>query len=176
MDTYEGSLIVRTAMQLAPMLFVRPGELRHTEWSEINLDTAEWRIAANKMKMRSPHIVPLAKQALSQLQDLYPLTGKGRYVFSSFRGGSRPMPENTVNAALQTLGYRKEEITGHGFRRMASTLLNEQGWNRDAIERQLAHRERNSIRAAYNYAEYLPERRRMMQHWADYLEQLKLNH
>lgn len=171
MDGYEGSVIVRAALQLAPLFFVRPGELRQAEWSEIDFDTAEWRITAEKMKMRSPHIVPLARQALVILKDLQPLTGHGRYLFSSLRGASRPMSENTVNAA----GYSKEQITGHGFRSMASTLLNEQGWNRDAIERQLAHSEHNSIRAAYNYAEYLPERRKMMQHWADFLDQLKQN-
>ena len=172
-ETYQGSFITMCALRLAPLTFVRPGELRHAEWEEINLDTSEWRIPAAKMKMRQQHIVPLAKQAVCILRDLHPLTGSGRYLFHSVRTAARPMSENTVNGALRRLGYSKEEMTGHGFRSMASTLLNEMGWNRDAIERQLAHAERNSIRAAYNFAEFLPERRKMMQGWADYLEGLK---
>ncbi len=157
-------------MQLAPLTFVRAGELRKAEWSEFNFETAEWRIAAHKMKMRTVHIVPLPVQAIAILREIQALTGDGKYVFPSLRSLNRPMSENTVLAALRRLGYAKEEMTGHGFRSMASTLLNEQGWNRDAIERQLSHAERDSIRAAYNYAEYLPERRKMMQHWADYLD------
>jgi integrase len=172
-ETYQGSFITMCALRLAPLTFVRPGELRHAEWEEINLDTAEWRIPGAKMKMRQQHIVPLAKQAVRILQDLHPLTGSGRYLFPSVRTAARPMSENTVNGALRRLGYSKEEMTGHGFRSMASTLLNEMGWNRDAIERQLAHAERNSIRAAYNFAEFLPERRKMMQGWADYLDRLR---
>jgi len=125
------------------------------------------------MKMKEQHIVPLSRQALAVLEDLRPHTGGGRYLFPSERTGERPMSENTVNAGLRRLGYSKEELTGHGFRSMASTLLNEQGWNRDAIERQLAHAERNGVRAAYNYAEFMPERRRMMQAWADYLDTLR---
>jgi len=127
------------------------------------------------MKMREQHIVPLSAQAISILRELQPLTGSGRYVFPGARTDSRPMSENTVNAALRRLGYSNDQMTGHGFRSMASTLLNEQGWNRDAIERQLAHAERDSIRAAYNYAEHLPERRKMMQHWADYLDDISAN-
>ena len=172
-DGYKGHFISMCAMKLAPMVFVRPGELRHAEWSEIDLDKSEWRIPAEKMKMRVQHIVPLSKQAKGILEEIQPLTGKNRYVFPSVRTNSRPMSENTVNAALRRLGYSKEEMTGHGFRSMASTLLNEQGWHRDAIERQLAHAERDSVRAAYNYAEHLPERKKMMQAWADYLEGLK---
>jgi len=172
-ETYQGSFVTMSALRLAPMLFVRPGELRHAEWSEIDLDKAEWRIPAAKMKMREQHIVPLSRQAVAILRELHPLTGAGRYVFPSVRTSARPMSENTVNAALRRLGYTKDEMTGHGFRSMASTLLNEMGWNRDAIERQLAHAERNSIRAAYNFAEFLPERRRMMQAWADHLDALK---
>lgn len=172
-ETYQGSFITMCALRLAPLTFVRPGELRHAEWEEINMDTAEWRIPGAKMKMRQQHIVPLAKQAVRILQDLHPLTGSGRYLFPSIRTATRPMSENTVNGALRRLGYAKDEMTGHGFRSMASTLLNEQGWNRDAIERQLAHAERNSIRAAYNFAEFLPERRKMMQGWADYLDKLR---
>ena len=169
---YQGSFVTACALKLAPLVFLRPGELRHAEWSEINLDNAEWRISAAKMKMRAPHIVPLSRQAIEVLQEIRPLTGHRRYVFPSVRTSDRPMSENTVLGALRRLGYEKEEMTGHGFRSMASTLLNENGWNPDAIERQLAHSERNSIRAAYNYAEFLPERRKMMQWWADYLDSL----
>jgi integrase len=139
---------------------------------EFNFETNEWRIPAEKMKMRATHIVPLSTRAIAILQELRTLTGNGPYVFPSIRSLRRPMSNNTVLGALRRLGYDKDEMTGHGFRSMASTLLNEQGWNRDAIERQLAHAERNNIRAAYNYAEYLPERRKMMQHWADYLDSL----
>lgn len=173
LEGYQGSFVTRCALQLAPLLFVRPGELRHAEWSEIELEKAEWRIPGEKMKMRAVHIVPLCVQAVKILRDLQALTGNGKYVFPGVRTASRPMSENTVNSALRRLGYAKEELTGHGFRSMASTLLNEHGWNRDAIERQLAHAERDSVRAAYNYAEHLVERRKMMQEWADYLEGLK---
>lgn len=172
-DGYEGSLVTRCALQLASLTFVRPGELRHAEWSEIDLDKAEWRIPPEKMKMRTLHIVPLSTQALAVLKEIKPLTGRGKYVFPGIRTNRRPMSENTVNAALRRLGYTKEEMTGHGFRSMASTILNEQGWHRDAIERQLAHAERNSVRAAYNYAEHMPERIKMMQRWAEYLDKLK---
>lgn len=169
-NDYQGSFVTKCALRLAPLLFVRPGELRHAEWSEFNFETAEWRIPAEKMKRRITHIVPLSRQAIDILNELKPLTGHGKYVFPSERSTKRAMSENTVNAGLRRLGYTKEEATGHGFRSTASTLLNEQGWNPDAIERQLAHAERNNIRAAYNYAEHLPERRKMMQHWADYLD------
>ncbi len=171
-NDYEGFFVTKCALQLAPLFFVRPGELRHAEWTEIDFEKAEWHIPAHKMKMRTKHIVPLSTQAIKILKDLYPLTGTGKYVFPSVRTQQRPMSENTVLGALRRLGYTKDEMTGHGFRSMASTLLNEQGWNRDAIERQLAHSERNSVRAAYNYAEHLPERRKMMQAWADYLDEL----
>jgi len=170
---YNGSLPTRSAMQLAPLVFVRPGELRHAEWSEFDLEAGEWRIPAAKMKMRVVHIVPLSVQARMIIQELQPLTGAGRYLFPSNRGRGRPMSENTVNAALRRLGYTNDQMTGHGFRSMASTLLNEQGYHRDAIERQLAHGERDKVRGAYNYAEHLPERRRMMQAWADYLDGLR---
>lgn len=172
-DDYRGSIVTRCALQFAPLVFVRPGELRQAEWSEFNLETVEWRIPAEKMKAGVLHIVPLSKQALDVLQEIHPLTGHERYVFPSPRTGSRPMSSNGILSALRRMGYAKEEMSGHGFRSMASTLLNEQGWNRDAIERQLAHGERNSVRGAYNYAEYLPERRKMMQAWADYLEGIK---
>ncbi|MCG7870244.1 MAG: integrase arm-type DNA-binding domain-containing protein [Candidatus Thiodiazotropha taylori] len=173
-DGYEGHFITKCALQLAPLVFVRPGELRHAEWSEIDEKAKEWRIPAEKMKMRETHIVPLSEQALAILEELKPLTGRGKYLFPGIRSSARPMSENTVNGALRRLGYTKEEMTGHGFRSIASTHLNEMGfWNRDAIERQLAHAERNNIRAAYNYAEHLPERKKMMQAWSDYLMQLK---
>ena len=172
-DDYRGSIVTRCALQLAPLFFVRPGELRQAEWSEFNLETAEWRIPAEKMKAGVLHIVPLSKQALSVLREIQPLTGNGRYVFPSPRTEKRPMSSNAILSALRRMGYAKDEMSGHGFRSMASTLLNEQGWNRDAIERQLAHAERNSVRAAYNYAEFMPERKKMMQAWADYLEEIK---
>ena len=172
-DDYRGSIVTRCALQLAPLVFVRPGELRHAEWSEFNLETAEWRIPAEKMKAGVLHIVPLSRQALGVLREIHPLTGHGRYVFPSPRTDSRPMSSNAILSALRRMGYAKDEMSGHGFRSMASTLLNEQGWNRDAIERQLAHAERNSVRAAYNYAEFLPERKKMMQAWADYLDGIK---
>lgn len=171
-NDYKGFYITKCALQLAPLFFVRPGELRKAEWSEINYETAEWRIPAHKMKMREQHIVPLSTQAITILKSLQAYSGDCQYVFPGIRTKTRPMSENTVLGALRRLGYSSDEMTGHGFRSMASTLLNEQGWNRDAIERQLAHAERNNIRAAYNYAEYLPERREMMQSWADYLEKL----
>ena len=173
-EGYEGSLVTKSALRLAPLVFVRPGELRKAEWSEFNLDIAEWRIPAARMKMRAQHIVPLSSNAVAVLRELHALTGSGHYVFPGERSKKRPMSENTVNAALRRLGYSVEQMTGHGFRSMASTLLNEHGWHRDAIERQLAHAERDSVRAAYNYAEHLHERRKMMQHWADYLNALKV--
>jgi len=172
-DGYEGHLITRCALRLAPLVFVRPGELRHAEWQEINLELAEWKIPAEKMKTRSPHIIPLATQAVESLKEIEPLTSRSRYVFPSLRTAQRPMSNNTVLAALRRMGYAKDEMSGHGFRAMASTILHEQGWASDVIERQLAHAERNSIKAAYNHAQHLPERRKMMQAWADYLDTLK---
>lgn len=169
---YQGSAATKCALRLAALTFVRPGELRKAEWSEFDLDGAEWRIPAERMKMKAPHIVPLSSQVVAILRELQPITGSARYAFPGARSVKRPMSENTVNAALRRLGYAKEEMTGHGFRSMASTLLNERGWNRDAIERQLAHAERDEVRAAYNYAEHLPERKLMMQAWADYLDGL----
>jgi integrase len=170
---YEGSLVVRCALRLSPLVFVRPGELRAAEWSELDLAKAEWRIKPDRMKARVLHIIPLSRQAVQVFEEIQPLSGDTRFVFPSERTWTRPMSENTVNAGLRRLGYSKTDITAHGFRSMASTLLNEQGWNRDAIERQLAHGERDAVRAAYNYAEHLPERRRMMQTWADYLDGLR---
>lgn len=172
-DGYNGSTVTKCALKLAPLVFVRPGELRGARWPEFDLDNAEWRIPAERMKMRVQHIVPLSAQAVAALRELHVVTGNGDYVFPGVRSRKRPMSENTINAALRNLGYTKEQQTGHGFRSMASTLLNEQGWNRDAIERQLAHGERDPVRAAYNFAEHLPERRKMMQAWSDYLDSLK---
>lgn len=172
-DDYDGHIVTISALKLAPLVFVRPGELRHAEWSEVDLENATWKIPTEKMKMKSPHIVPLSRQAMEIFKTLKPITGNGRYVFPSLRSTVRPMSNNTVNAALRRLGYSKEEMTGHGFRGMASTLLHEQGWKSDVIERQLAHAERNSVKAAYNHAEHLPERTKMMQAWADYLDGLK---
>ena len=172
-DSYEGTSIAKSALMLAPLVFVRPGELRRAEWAEFDFDNCEWRIPAAKMKMKDPHIVPLSKQAVDVLREIQPLTGRGRYVFPSIRTNKRPMSENTVLAALRRMGFEKDEMTGHGFRAMASTVLHEQGWPSDVIERQLAHAERNRIKAAYNHAQHLPERRRMMQAWADYLNTLK---
>lgn len=172
-EVYSGNLIVQAALRLAPYVFVRPGELRRVEWTEVNLEAAEWRIPAEKMKMRIVHIVPLARQVVGILHDLAQYTAAGRYLFPSMRANSAPISDMTLLAGLRRLGYGKDEMTMHGFRSMASTLLNEQGYNRDWIERQLAHGERNSVRAAYNYAEYLPERRLMMQEWADYLDGLR---
>lgn len=171
-NSYSGSFITAIALKLSALLFVRPGELRQAEWSEIDFENNEWRIPAEKMKMRELHIVPLSKQSKALLEELQPLTGRSKYLFPSVRTNTRPMSNNTINAALRRLGYTKEQMTAHGFRSMASTILNEQGWNRDAIERQLAHSERDGVRAAYNYAQYLPERKKMMQSWADYLESL----
>ena len=172
-QNFEGTLVVKCALQITPYVFVRPGELRHAEWSEIDLEAAEWRIPAEKMKMRVVHIVPLANQVVDILKELQPLTGRGKYVFPSIRNVHRPMSENTVNASLRRIGYEKSEICAHGFRAMASTILHEQGWNSDIIERQLAHKEGNAIKGAYNHARHLPERVKLMQHWADYLDGLR---
>ncbi len=172
-DNYEGQYTVACALKMAPLVFVRPGELRGAAWDEFDFDNAEWRIPAERMKMKEQHIVPLATQTIALLQELHRHTGDGRLLFPGVRTPDRPISNNTINAALRRIGYAKEEMTGHGFRSMASTLLNEQGWNRDAIERQLAHAERSKVRAAYNFAEFLPERRKMMQAWADYLDELK---
>jgi integrase len=171
-NDYEGFFATQCALQLLPLLFVRPGELRKAEWSEFDLDAREWRIPAHKMKMKEQHIVPLSEQALAILRRLHEVTGRGKLVFPGVRHHDKPISENTLNAALRYIGYTKHEMTGHGFRSMASTLLNELGWNRDAIERQLAHSERDRVRAAYNYAEHLSERRSMMQSWANYLDGL----
>jgi integrase len=172
-EAYRGSPVTRCALKLAPLTFVRPGELRHAEWAEIDMEAAEWRLPAERMKMREKHIVPLSRQALDVLRELHPVTGAGRYVFPGGRTVARPMSENAVLAALRRMGYERGEMTGHGFRSMASTILHEQGWPSDVVERQLAHGERNKVKASYNFAQHLPERRRMMQAWSDYLEVLR---
>ena len=170
---YDGQRTTHAALRLAAYLFVRPGELRGAQWEEIDLDNAEWRIPAERMKMREQHIVPLSRQAVTIFQELQALTGDSRYVFPAIGPGARPISENTLGAALRRLGYSSEEMTAHGFRTLASTLLNEQGWHPDLIELQLAHKERNKVRAAYNRAQRLAERREMMQAWSDYLDSLK---
>ena len=172
-EGYSGGLVTKTALRLAPLVFARPGELRRAEWSEIDLNGAEWRIPAAKMKMGEEHVIPLSSQAIAVLRDIQPLTGRGRYVFPSERSPLRSMSENTVNAGLRRLGFDKDTMTGHGFRAMASTRLNELGFSPDVIERQLAHAPRNKVRAAYNRAQYLAERKKMMQAWADYLDGLR---
>jgi integrase len=172
-DGFTGAFTTRCALRLAPLVFVRPGELRHAEWSEFDFVKAEWRIPASKMKMKEQHIVPLSRKAIEILLEIQAVSGSGRYLFPGERTAERPMSENTINAALRRMGYTKDEMTGHGFRSMASTLLHENGYPHAVIERQLAHGERNKVSAAYNYAEYLPERRAMMQAWADYLDRLK---
>jgi len=164
--------LTQAALRFAPLVFVRPVELRSAEWKTLNLDQATWRIPAGRIKMREPHFVPHSTHAVAILRELGSYTDNGRYMFPSIRSCARPLSENIVNAARRRLGYTKVDMTGHGFRSMASTLLNEQGWHRDAIERRLAHAEPDSIRAVYNRAEHLPERIRMMQAWAGYLDEL----
>jgi integrase len=172
-DGYTGQACVAAALRLAPYVFLRPGELRQGEWAELDLDNALWRIPAGRMKMREPHLVPLSVQAVAILKDLRPVTGGGRLLFPSIRSRERPISNNTLNAALRRMGYTADEMVAHGFRSMAYTLLNEQGWRPDLIERQLAHAERNQVRATYNRAQWLDERRKMMQAWADYLDGLR---
>ena len=174
LDGYEGSLIVRCALRLAPMVFVRPGELRRAKWSDFDLEAAEWRF--NVTKTDTQHLVPLSRQAVEVLRELFPLTGNGHYVFPSGRTprGDRPMSENAVLAALRRMGIGKEEMSGHGFRAMARTLLDEVlGFRPDYIEHQLAHVVRDPLGRAYNRTAHLPQRRKMMQAWSDYLDQLK---
>jgi integrase len=171
-DTYQGTLTVRCALQLAPLVFVRPGELRAAEWKDIDLDGAEWRFTASKTQ--TAHIVPLSAQAVAILREVKPLTGEGRYVFPSARTGERPMSDNAVLAAMRRLGIAKDEMSGHGFRAMARTILDEVlGFRPDLIEHQLAHAVRDPNGRAYNRTAHLPERRKMMQAWADYLDKLK---
>jgi len=172
-DDYDGQPTTRAALKIAPYVFLRPGELRAAEWKEFDLEASEWRIPGERMKMGELHVVPLATQVVEVLRDIQPLTGDGRYVFPALHTSLRPISENTLNMALRRIGYGKDEMTSHGFRSTASTLLNEQGWHPDLIELQLAHAERNKVRAAYNRAQRLTERRKMMQAWADYLDSLR---
>ena len=167
--------MVKCALQLLPLIFLRPGELRQMEWAEVDLENAQWNLPADKMKMKQPHIVPLSKQAFAILEDLKPLTGSGKYVFPSLRTNSRPMSDNTINASLRRLGYdTRKEMTAHGFRAMARTILDEVLQVRpDFIEHQLAHAVRDPNGRAYNRTAHLAERRKMMQQWADYLDGLK---
>ena len=171
---YKGQPSTEYALKLLPLTFVRPGELRGAEWSEFDLDNAEWRIPAGRMKMREQHVVPLSSQAVTFLRELQLLTGSDRYVFPSLRTNERPISNNTLNAALRRLGFSGDEMVSHGFRSMASTCLNEQGWHPDLIELQLAHAERDEVRGAYNRAQRLAERRKMMQSWSDYLDGLRM--
>jgi integrase len=168
---YRGTFVVKLAFRFSPLVFQRPGEIRQLLWSDIDLEAREWRPYISKTDFH--HIVPLSTQALAILEEIRPLTGNGLYVFPSSRGDGRPMSDNTIRSALQSLGYDADVMTAHGFRTTASTLLNEQGWSPDAIERQLAHAPRDSVRAAYNRAQYMDERRNMMQSWSDYLDKLK---
>jgi integrase len=173
-DGYQGHYVTQCALRLAPLVFVRPGELRHAEWAEIDLDQALWTIPADKMKTRQPHSVPLGEQAVEILTELQKLTGAGRYVFPSIRSGARPMSENTVLAALRSLGYDSNTMTGHGFRAMARTILDEVlSFPVDIIEHQLAHAVSDPLGRAYNRTTHLQQRREMMETWADYLDGLK---
>ncbi len=173
-EGYSGHAITLYALRLSAHLFVRPGELRQAEWSEFDFERGVWNLPAEKMKMRRPHRVPLSSQVSALFEELWDLTGTGQYCFPSFRTGQRPMSENTVNAALRALGFGQEEMTAHGFRAMAATLLNESGrFNPDAIERQLAHMENDGVRRAYTRGEYWDERVTMMQFWSDELDRLR---
>ena len=174
LDAYEGTLIVKCALRFAPLVFVRPGELRKAQWDDINLETAEWRYLVTKTEIQ--HIVPLSSQAVEILQEIKPLTGRGRYVFPSARSpkGDRPMSDNAILVAMRTMGIGKDVMTGHGFRAMARTILDEVlGFRPDFIEHQLAHRVRDPNGRAYNRTAHLSERKKMMQAWADYLDELK---
>jgi integrase len=174
MDSYQGSFVTKCALRLAPLVFVRPGELRKAEWPEFDLDAACWNIPAERMKMKDAHLVPLAAQAVDILRELHALTGEGRYVFPGARTNGRPMSDNAVLAALRRMGYARDEMSGHGFRAMARTILDEVlGVRPDYIEHQLAHAVRDPNGRAYNRTAHLAERRKMMQQWADYLDTLK---
>lgn len=171
-DGYQGTLPVRCALQLAPLVFVRPGELRAAKWKDIDLDAAEWRFTASKTS--TAHIVPLSRQAVAILREVQPLTGEGRYVFPSARTSERPMSDNAILSAMRRLEIGKDEMSGHGWRAVARTILDEVlGFRPDLIEHQLAHAVRDPNGRAYNRTAHLPERRKMMQSWADYLDKLK---
>jgi integrase len=172
LDGYKGSFRVRCALRLAPLVFVRPGELRSALWEDIDLDRAEWRYTVTKTN--TPHIVPLSRQAVEILRELHPLTGRGRYVFPGARSNGRSMSDNAILAAMRRMGIEKEEMSGHGFRAVARTILDEElGVRPDFIEHQLAHAVRDPNGRAYNRTAHLPERQKMMQLWADHLETLK---
>jgi integrase len=171
-NNYKGTHVVCSALKFAPYVMSRPANIAQARWEHFDLDKAEWRTPVEDMKGNQQHIVPLSKQALAILKDIHTLTGSSEYVFPSNRSNASPMSIDTLRSALRRMGYGKGEITTHGFRGMASTMLNEQGWNGDAIERQLAHVEGNSVRSAYNHAQHMPERKKMMQSWADYLDGL----
>ena len=174
MEGFQGTAVVKSALLLSPLLFQRPGEIRAMEWSEINWDAHQWEIPAERMKMGQPHIVPLSAQAVALLEELQPLTGRGRYVFPSARGASRCLSENGVRTALRTIGYDNDTMTPHGFRAMARTILDEVlGYRVDWIEHQLAHAVRDANGRAYNRTSHLEGRTKMMQGWADYLDNLK---
>jgi integrase len=173
-DDYQGDPAVMFALKLTPHVFQRPGEIRQMEWLEVDFDKAVWEIPSTKMKMREPHAIPLSKQALALLREMRGLSGSGRYVFPSVRTRARPISDNTVNAALRRMGYSKDQMTAHGFRTSASSLLNESGkWNPDAIERALAHMVPGIIRRIYNQSAYWAERVEMAQWWSDYIEKLR---
>lgn len=173
-EGFDGQPLTQIALKLTPHLFVRPGELRRAEWAEFDFDKCVWTIPAEKMKMRSAHLVPLSRQAMELIRSAFALSSRQQFAFSSLYPGKRPMSENTINAALRRLGYTSDEMTAHGFRSMASSLLNESGrWSADAIERALAHKDSNGARAAYNRGSYWSERVAMAQWWSDYLDQLR---
>ncbi len=173
-DAYSGHAVTRIAMQIAPHVMARPGELRMAKWTEFDLDAAVWRIPAERMKMRRPHSVPLSRQVLTFLEELLPLTGPDGFVFPAFHTSLRPLSENTINQAFRRMGYAQGEVTAHGLRTTASTLLNESGeWSADAIERSLAHADANAIRGIYNRGRYWDERVAMHQWWSNYLDQLR---
>lgn len=173
-DEYNGSYVVKCAMQIAPMVFLRPGELRKAEWADFDLETGDWNIPASRMKMKQPHLVPLSKQVIFILKELQDLTGDGKYVFPCMRSKQRPMSDVAMLAALRRMGYSKEEMTTHGFRAMARTILDEVlGVRPDFIEHQLAHAVKDPNGRAYNRTAHLKERREMMQMWANYLEKIK---
>ena len=172
LDRFDGHLQTQLAMRLLLLTFVRTGELRAAKWAEVDFEKAQWRIPAQRMKTGRDHIVPLSKQAVEVLRELHKLHGHRQILFPNQAKPTLPMSENTILFALYRMGYHSR-ATGHGSRATASTILNEQGWRSDVIERQLAHTERNKIRAAYNRAEYLPERRELMQHWADFLNRIE---
>jgi integrase len=173
-EDYQGDPSVMYALKLTPHVFQRPGEIRQMEWAEVNFEKAVWIIPEGKMKMRQPHSVPLSKQAIAILAEMKGLSGSGRYVFPSVRTRARPISDNTINAALRRMGYSKEQMTAHGFRTSASSLLNESGkWNPDAIERALAHMVAGAIRRIYNQSAYWPERIEMAQWWSDSLDEMR---